>query len=194
MSHPAPNRKTRAFSKLIAAVVTALMLAAACGSDTDLDEAVDDSEQAVDAVTEDGVSEDEAEEAQTSLASALESAGLTSLSSAVADIDISQLTDADEYTFFAPNDDAFTSLTSDQMADLVSDPAMLVDILRNHVVPAKVDSASLVGMSSVTTEAGNELAVTVDGDTVMVGDATVVDTDVDAGAGVVHVIDTLLIP
>ena len=178
----------------LAALVAALALsAAACGDDsTELGESLSDD---VDEVTDDAdlPSEDEAEDAQDSLADALSTLGLGSLSSAVEGVDVSELTDAAEFTFFAPNDDAFAAMSADELADLLSDLDQLDDVLRNHIVPERLDAETLVSRESVTTEAGNELAVVVDGDTVTVGGATVVDTDTEVGDGVVHVIDGLLL-
>lgn len=188
------------------------LLVAACGDDTTTDDAGDavDETQAeleetgedlegagedLEEAAEDALpSEDEAEDAQESLSSALDSAGLSSLATAVENIDINELTDSAEFTFFAPNDEAFAALSGDEMADLLTDLDQLGDVLRNHVVPERLDAAAIAETESVTTEAGNSLEITVDGDEIMVGDATVTNADVEAGDGIVHVIDRLLIP
>ncbi len=184
----------------IALIAVLALLAAACGDDaSDIDDAVGDE---VDAVSDDledlgddaeVPSEDEAEDAQESLMDALETVGLGSLSSAVENIDISELTDAAEFTFFAPDDSAFSSLSADELADLLADVDQIDDVLRNHVVPERLDAAALAERGSVTTEAGNELTVEVDGEVITVGGATVINADIEAGDGVVHVVDTLLI-
>ena len=55
-------------------------------------------------------------------------------------------------------------------------------------------AADVVGLSEVPTLQGSAAPVTVDGETVMIGDATVTATDIEASNGVIHVIDTVLIP
>jgi uncharacterized surface protein with fasciclin (FAS1) repeats len=111
------------------------------------------------------------------LTSVLETAGLTSV-----------LEEAGPLTVFAPNNDAFAEL---DLAELAADPAQLTDILQYHVVEGAVTSDQLEDGQTVTTLQGGELTVSIDGETVMVGDATVVQADIQAGNGVIHVIDTV---
>ena len=70
----------------------------------------------------------------------------------------------------------------------------LTNILTYHVVPGKLTAADLSDGQQLETVAGETLTVKIDGDKVMVGDATVVKPDVEASNGVVHVIDTVLTP
>jgi uncharacterized surface protein with fasciclin (FAS1) repeats len=103
------------------------------------------------------------------------------------------------FTVFAPTDAAFADyfgemgMTAD---DLLGDVDALTALLQAHVVAGSDDSAMVMGMDgqSFTTLAGNELSVSVAGDTVTVGDATVLEYDVTADNGVIHVIDTVLTP
>lgn len=120
----------------------------------------------------------------TTLASAIESAGLTET-----------LQGPGPFTVFAPTDDAFAALP-DGVLNALLDPAnkdALVAVLLHHVVPAKVLAAD-VTTGNVTTAGGTELAISVDGGTVKVGGATVTATDIVAGNGVIHQIDTVLVP
>jgi uncharacterized surface protein with fasciclin (FAS1) repeats len=102
------------------------------------------------------------------------------------------------FTVFAPTEEAFADaldalgLTAEE---LLASPD-LSDILTYHVVPGKVLAADVVGLDgeSVATVNGAEVNVSVDGDTVMINEATVVNTDIDASNGVIHVIDTVLLP
>lgn len=73
---------------------------------------------------------------------------------------------------------------------------MLQAILNHHIVNMIEDSEMVMGMAgqSFTTAGGKPLEVTVEGETVMVGEATVARYDIHASNGVIHVIDTLLIP
>lgn len=80
--------------------------------------------------------------------------------------------------------------------DVFADTGALIALLQAHLVAGTDDSAMVMDMAgqSFTTLAGNELAVTVDGDTVTVGGATITEYDLSADNGVVHVIDTVLTP
>ncbi len=97
------------------------------------------------------------------------------------------------FTFFAPNDDAFTTLTAEQTAELLTDPSQIVETLRNHTLDTTVTAEDLTSLEQVSTRAGETLDVTVDGDTVMVGDVTAVTNDIEVGDGVIHVVDGFLI-
>lgn len=194
------KRNTRATRLLMLVTLVLSLVAAACASDDDVDDALDAGQSTVESVADevedetDDVDEDDVEDAQSSLSTALSALGLTSLSSAVSGVEISDLTDADEFTFFAPNDEAFTSMTADELADLLSDPERLRDVLRNHLIEERIDSTDLAERTSVTSSLGQELDVTATDGTVTVGGATVVQADEDAGDGVIHVVDGLILP
>ena len=74
------------------------------------------------------------------------------------------------------------------------DPAALKDILLYHVVAGKVMAADVVKLTSADTVLGQPITIKVVDGKVMINDATVVVTDVDASNGVIHVIDTVLLP
>ncbi|MEE4350717.1 MAG: fasciclin domain-containing protein [Pacificimonas sp.] len=100
------------------------------------------------------------------------------------------------FTVFAPTDEAFAKLPAGTV-DMLLEPenkAKLVEILTYHVVPGKVMSTDLAGnqLSAATVE-GSEIAIDATNG-VMVNDATVVMADVAASNGVIHVIDTVLMP
>jgi uncharacterized surface protein with fasciclin (FAS1) repeats len=97
------------------------------------------------------------------------------------------------FTLFAPNDDAFAKIPSDQLNVLLADKEKLTAVLTYHVVSGKVMAADVAGLSSAKTVQGQELKIdTSDG--VKVDDATVIKTDISASNGVIHVIDTVLMP
>lgn len=98
------------------------------------------------------------------------------------------------FTVFAPTDEAFAKLPPGTVEELLEDPEALANILTYHVVSGKVMAADVVGLTAAPTVQGQELTVTVEGTKVMVNDATVVITDVEASNGVIHVIDTVLLP
>lgn len=158
-----------------------------CGSSDDVEESVD---EAVDAAEQ---SVDEAEEASSAIAEVLRENGLESIASAVQDIDFAELADSEEFTFFAPNDEAFQTLSSDEVADLLSFDGRLEETLRNHIVDERIDAAELAEVTSIETTGGMTLPVSVDGDTISVSGAIVVEADVEVDDGVVHIVDGLFI-
>jgi uncharacterized surface protein with fasciclin (FAS1) repeats len=103
------------------------------------------------------------------------------------------------FTVFAPTDDAFDAyLESSGMTEeeALAGGEMLQSIVGYHLVSMMEDSSMVMGMDgeSLTTVNGAPLDITVDGETVMVGDATVLRYDIEASNGVIHVIDTVLTP
>ncbi len=97
------------------------------------------------------------------------------------------------FTVFAPTDEAFAKIPADQLADILADKEMLTSILTYHVVPGKVMASEVTGMSSADTVQGQALTISTEGG-VMVDSAMVVQTDIEASNGVIHVIDTVLLP
>ena len=100
------------------------------------------------------------------------------------------------FTVFAPTDEAFAKLPDGTLEDLLKpeNKDQLVAILTYHVVPGKIMAADIDGESkSVKTVQGDTLAVDAT-DGVKVDDATVVTADIETSNGVIHVIDTVLMP
>jgi len=100
------------------------------------------------------------------------------------------------FTVFAPTDEAFSKLPEGTVESLLmpENKEKLQAILLYHVVPGKVMAADVVSLTSAKTANDMNLAVMVDGTTVKVGEAQVVQTDIVTSNGVIHVIDTVLIP
>jgi uncharacterized surface protein with fasciclin (FAS1) repeats len=100
------------------------------------------------------------------------------------------------FTVFAPTDEAFAKLPKGTLDDLLKpeNKAKLTAILTYHVVPGKVMAADVAAMKNAKTVQGGAVAVTAKGDAVMVDSARVVKTDVTASNGVIHVIDTVIMP
>jgi uncharacterized surface protein with fasciclin (FAS1) repeats len=98
------------------------------------------------------------------------------------------------YTVFAPTNEAFAEV--DDLDQLLQprNRDQLAEILTYHVVAGEVRAADLEDGQTVETVQGETLEITIDGDTVEVNDATVVEADVEASNGVVHVIDAVLVP
>lgn len=106
------------------------------------------------------------------------------------------LSGSDAFTVFAPTNAAFAKLDSDMLTDLLKpeNKAKLQSILTFHVVPGRLSSADVAGAKKLTTVQGESLNVKTKGDAVTVGGAKVVAVDVPALNGVIHVIDTVLVP
>ena len=115
------------------------------------------------------------------LATALQAAGL-----------IDTLKGAGPFTVFAPTDAAFAKVPKDQLDALLKDKAKLTAVLTYHVVPGKVMSKD-VRAGKVKTVQGSELTVSTDGG-VMVDGAKVTQVDIAADNGVIHVIDSVVLP
>jgi uncharacterized surface protein with fasciclin (FAS1) repeats len=100
------------------------------------------------------------------------------------------------FTVFAPTDEAFAKLPAGTLEDLLKpeNKSKLQRILTYHVVAGKVGSAQVVKMSSAKAVSGDSITIKTSGKTVMVDNATVVKADIPASNGVIHVIDTVILP
>jgi uncharacterized surface protein with fasciclin (FAS1) repeats len=108
---------------------------------------------------------------------------------------VDTLNGAGPFTVFAPTDEAFAKLPAGTVETLLKpeNKEKLVAILTYHVMAGKVMAADVKTMGAKTVN-GKEVAIKVDGGKVTVGAANVVKTDIAASNGVIHVIDTVLIP
>jgi uncharacterized surface protein with fasciclin (FAS1) repeats len=97
------------------------------------------------------------------------------------------------FTVFAPDDDAFTKLPAGTVDSLLKDIPKLKDILTYHVVAGKIMAADVAGITSVKTVQGKELSIDAQ-DGVKVNESKVIKSDIEASNGVIHVIDSVLIP
>ena len=97
------------------------------------------------------------------------------------------------FTVFAPTDAAFAKLPAGALDALVKDKEKLAAVLTYHVVPGKVMAAQ-VKPGKVKTVQGESLNVSTQGGSVMVDNAKVTKTDIGASNGVIHVIDTVILP
>jgi transforming growth factor-beta-induced protein len=101
---------------------------------------------------------------------------------------------AGPFTVFAPTDEAFAKLPAGTVDALLKDLPKLKDILTYHVVAGKVMAADVVKLTSAKTVQGAEVKIKVDGNKVMINDANVIITDIQAANGVIHVIDRVILP
>ena len=119
----------------------------------------------------------------TTLASLLQKAGL-----------VDTLATGGPFTVFAPTDAAFAKVPKATLDALAADPAKLKAVLLYHVVPGRVTAADVVKLTSAKTAEGRSLAIKVVNGSVFVDGAQVTTPDVEATNGVIHVIDSVLIP
>ena len=120
----------------------------------------------------------------TTLTKALREAGL-----------VETLKGAGPFTVFAPTDAAFAKLPAGQLTALMHDKKKLTALLMYHVVPGSMTGAQVMGMSEATTAQGATVMIRMQGDHVMLnGNTTVTSADIKAKNGVIHVIDTVLMP
>ncbi len=98
------------------------------------------------------------------------------------------------FTVFAPTDEAFAKLPAGTVEALLQDPEALRGILLYHVVPGKVYASQVVNLSSATTAQGSDVSIQVNGNGVMVDNAHVIKTDIETSNGLIHVIDTVILP
>ena len=121
--------------------------------------------------------------------------GLTTLSQA---IEVAELFDVmsspGPFTVFAPTNGAFAKLGEQTLNTVLADKALLTSILTYHVVPGKFSANDVVNSTSLPTVNGTRLSVKVRDGEVFVDNARVIATDVVAGNGIVHVIDSVLLP
>ena len=97
------------------------------------------------------------------------------------------------FTVFAPTNAAFDALPEGTLDALLADPEALGNVLKYHVVSGAVTSDQVVALTSADTLAGKPVAVDAS-EGVKVGGATVVEADIQASNGVIHVIDAVMLP
>jgi len=98
------------------------------------------------------------------------------------------------FTVFAPTDEAFAKLPPGTVDGLLKNPEQLKAILTYHVVSGAVKAADVVKLTSAKTVQGSSVKIKINGGTVMVDNAKVVKTDVATDNGIIHVIDTVIMP
>lgn len=100
------------------------------------------------------------------------------------------------FTVFAPTNEAFAKLPEGTVESLLKpeNKDKLISILTYHVVPGKVYAKQVVSLSDAKTVEGSKIAINTANGKVMVDNANVVKTDIKAKNGVIHVIDSVILP
>lgn len=107
---------------------------------------------------------------------------------------VDTLKGAGPFTVFAPTDEAFAKLPEGTVEGLLKDIPTLKKILTYHVVSGKVMASDVVKLDSATTVQGSDVKIDASNGGVKVNNATVATADVAADNGVIHIIDTVLMP
>jgi uncharacterized surface protein with fasciclin (FAS1) repeats len=97
------------------------------------------------------------------------------------------------FTVFAPANEAFAKLPKDALDGLLHDPSRLAVFLSTHIVPGKITTTEAKALASLASLSGQRIAVGHDG-SVTVNNAKVVQADVATDNGILHIVDTVLIP
>lgn len=98
------------------------------------------------------------------------------------------------FTVFAPTDEAFAKIPKEKLDALLKDKKALQGVLTYHVVAGDVGSSEVVKLDSAKTVQGQAVRIKTDGGKVHINDATVVKADIRCSNGVIHVIDSVLLP
>lgn len=101
-----------------------------------------------------------------------------------------------EFTVFAPTDDAFALLGDETINNLLADTDTLSSILTYHVISGAVDAETAIGLSGTTVDTvnGGKVALSLNGDSLLINTSTVTTTDIETDNGIIHVIDAVLMP
>ena len=192
--------------RILSAVLALSLVATACGDDAD--EATEAPAQAPseteasesDSSPESGTVEEMVEAPGTVVEVAVASGAFPTLVAAVQAAGlVDVLSGEGPFTVFAPTEEAFAAALGAlglSAEDLLADTELLTAVLTYHVLPVAAPAEVVVTLDgqSIATVGGSEVAISVDDGTVMVNDATVVTADIGASNGVIHVIDTVLLP
>jgi uncharacterized surface protein with fasciclin (FAS1) repeats len=125
----------------------------------------------------------------------LESGKFKTLRKALKSTGLKKLLDgAGPFTLFAPTDEAFACLYADILDVLFRDTIKLSDVLTHHVLPESITMKDAVNRKSIETESGQILKFSLDEMTAQVDQARVLEQDIVCSNGIVHIIDSVLIP
>ncbi len=184
MRHTVFSRLTNRVLPVVAALVVALVLSA-CGSSSDSDS------------TDDSAAMQEEEPAPTIVDIAVNDERFSTLVTALDTAGLVQTLQGDgPFTVFAPTNAAFDGLPDGTLEQLLApeNRDQLTSILTYHVVDSTYMAADVMEASSLTTLEGSELTISTSDGSVMINEATVTATDIEASNGVIHVIDAVLQP
>jgi uncharacterized surface protein with fasciclin (FAS1) repeats len=137
------------------------------------------------------------EESRSIVDIAVEDGRFTTLVTALQEAELVEALQAEgPFTVFAPTDDAFAALPEGTVEGLLADKEALTNVLLYHVVDGKMMAADVIDLDGqeVETLSGDKIMVALDGENVLINESKVIIPDIEASNGVIHVIDSVLLP
>ena len=179
-----------------ATLISLALLLAACGSDSNgatgaIDDAISDVSDQVAEADADAMTT-EISDAGQQLQAQINEDDLSTIYTAMDLVGFDEINTDQPFTFFAPNDSAFSAMSPDAMGDLLADPEALRQVLSNHYLDSTVMAADLASTPSATSAGGLELVFDVSGEVPTVNGIEIIRTDITAQNGVIHIIDGVL--
>jgi uncharacterized surface protein with fasciclin (FAS1) repeats len=175
--------------RVLAAGAALAFVLSACSSDDDGESSSTTRDATASATTDESMS------SETVVDVASGNPDLSTLVTAVQKADLAETLSGDgPFTVFVPTNDAFAKIPADQLTPILDDEEQLTAILTYHVLPAKVLSSDLQPQQSVATVQGENVDIAVSNGAATINGCNIVDTDIEASNGVVHVIDCVLTP
>jgi uncharacterized surface protein with fasciclin (FAS1) repeats len=175
--------------RIVAATAALGLVVTACSTDDDA------SGSTTRDTTEQTPASDESVNAETIVDVASGNPDFSTLVTAVQEADLVEtLSGEGPYTVFAPTNDAFAKIPADQLNAILADKEQLTAILTYHVLPSEVMSSDLQPQQSVATVQGENVDIRVADGAATINGCTIVETDIEAANGVIHVIDCVLTP
>ena len=146
-------------------------------------------------MTDENNMQENTEEGKTIVEIASENEQFSTLATAITEAGLVETLSSDgPFTVFAPTNAAFEKLPEGTLESLLADPDQLTAVLTYHVVPGELTSDQVVELDSAETVQGSEVEISTSNGTVMVDGAQVIQADIQASNGVIHVIDSVIIP
>ncbi len=105
-----------------------------------------------------------------------------------------EIEEGNPVTVLAPHDDAFEELPSQVMQDWQDDPEPVRNIIEFHLIGEVLQADDIAGQTSMPSIQGSEIYVHATGDDIVVNEATIVDRDIEFSNGILHTVDTVLLP
>jgi len=126
---------------------------------------------------------------------AVEAGNFNTLATALTEAGLIEALQSDgPFTVFAPSDDAFAKLPEGTIESLLKDKEALTKVLLYHVVSGEVTSKEVVKLKKAETLEGEYITIKTTDDGVMINNSNIIGADIMASNGVIHVIDTVLLP
>ncbi|MGK7394874.1 MAG: fasciclin domain-containing protein [Candidatus Cyclobacteriaceae bacterium M3_2C_046] len=173
-----------------------MVLLSSCGTNQEQD---DGQVEDVDVMQENTISEEAMEENPTNIlvvAGAYDNVGSLDIfleSAVIADI-TDTLNSAGPYTAFIPTSNAFEAMPGNTEQELIDNPDRLRQVLLNHIAIGEIRSANLYQGQQLETLGGNPLEITEQNDQLFVNGYSILDPDIEAENGLIHVINTVILP